>query len=151
MVHWRMRGRPEAAEPWFERLRKLEPAHPGMLSFFREWCTARGENARLATILSDAQRAMPDGPERGALAAEVAKLAEDGANAQKAIEQWRAVLRQDARNKEARDALKRLYRQTASWNALTDLLRQELDRLAPDDAAGGSPCCARSRSSTATT
>jgi tetratricopeptide (TPR) repeat protein len=42
MVHWRMRGRPEAAEPWFERLRKLDPANPGMLSFFREWCTSRG-------------------------------------------------------------------------------------------------------------
>jgi len=26
MVHWRMRKKPEAAEPWFERLRKLEPA-----------------------------------------------------------------------------------------------------------------------------
>src|ERR1700722_10305575 len=139
VVHWRMRGRPEAAEAWFERLRKLDPAHPGMLSFFREWCTARGENTRLAAIFSDAQRATPDGPERGALAAEVAKLAEDGANAQKAIEQWRAVLRQDARNKEARDALKRLYRQTASWNALTDLLRQELDRLAPGDAPGRPP------------
>src|SRR5580704_19230378 len=139
MVHWRMRGRPEAAEAWFERLRKLDPAHPGMLSFFREWCTARGENTRLAAIFSDAQRATPDGPERGALAAEVAKLAEDGANAQKAIEQWRAVLRQDARNKEARDALKRLYRQTASWNALTDLLRQELERLPPDDAGGRLP------------
>ncbi len=106
MVHWRMRNRPEAAEGWFERLRKLDPAHPGMLSFFREWCTARGETARLATIFGDAQRATPDGPERGALVAEVAKLAEDGANAQKAIEQWRAVLRQDPRNKEgARDAL----------------------------------------------
>ena len=43
MVHWRMRGKPEAAEPWFERVRKLEPAHPGMLAFFREYCIARGE------------------------------------------------------------------------------------------------------------
>ena len=42
MVHWKMRGRPEAAEPFFERLRRLEPAHPGMLGFFREWCAARG-------------------------------------------------------------------------------------------------------------
>ena len=122
-----------------------------MLSFFREWCTARGENARLAPILADAQRALPDGPERGAVVAEIAKLAEEGANAQKAIEQWRAVLRQDPRNKEARDALKRLYRQTAGWNALTDLLRQELDKLPADDAAGRLPSCARSRSSTATT
>jgi tetratricopeptide (TPR) repeat protein len=136
MVHWRMRGRPDAAEPWFERLRKIEPAHPGMLSFFREWCSARGESARLATVLTEAQRAMGEGPERSSIVAEIAKLAEEGANAQKAIEQWRALARQDPKNKEARDALKRLYRQTASWNALTDLLRQELDRLPQDDAGG---------------
>ncbi len=139
MVHWRMRGRPEVAEPWFERLRKLDPAHPGMLTFFREWCSTRGESVRLAAILGDAQRATADGPERAAIVAEVAKLAEEGANAQKAIEQWRTVLRQDPVNKEARHALKRLYRQTASWNALSDLLRQELDKLASDDATGRLP------------
>ncbi|HEX8790523.1 MAG TPA: tetratricopeptide repeat protein [Polyangiaceae bacterium] len=136
MVHWRMRKKPEAAEPWFERLRKLEPAHPGMLGFFREWLTARGETARLAGVLTEAQRALPEGKERTGIASEIAKLAEEGANAQKAIEQWRALLRQDAGNKDARDALKRLYRQTAGWNALTDLLRQELDRLAQDDVQG---------------
>ncbi|HEY5145376.1 MAG TPA: hypothetical protein VII82_01350, partial [Polyangiaceae bacterium] len=139
MIHWRKRGRPETAETWFERLRKLDPANAAMLSFFREWCSTRGESARLATILGDAQRATPDGVERGAIVAEIAKLAEEGANAQKAIEQWRAVLRQDPRNKDARDALKRLYRQTASWNALSDLLRQELDKLAADDAPGRLP------------
>jgi tetratricopeptide (TPR) repeat protein len=136
MVHWRMRGKPEAAEPWFEKLRKLEPANQGMLSFFREWCAARGESARLATVLTEAQRALPEGPERNSIVAELAKLAEEGANANKAIEQWRSILRQDPKNKEARDALKRLYRQTAAFNALTDLLRQELEKIAPgDDAA----------------
>jgi tetratricopeptide (TPR) repeat protein len=139
MVQWRMRGKPEAAEPYFERLRKLDPAHPGMLSFFREWCGTRGESARLATVLSEAQRAMPEGPERAGIVTEIAKLAEEGANAQKAIEQWRAVLRQDPRSREARDALKRLYRQSSSHNALSDLLRQELEKLAPDDAAGRLP------------
>jgi tetratricopeptide (TPR) repeat protein len=136
MVHWRMRGKPEAAEPWFERVRKLEPAHPGMLSFFREWCSARGESAKLATVLTEAQRAMGEGPDRTAVVAEIARLAEEGANAQKAIEQWRTLFRQDPKNKDARDALKRLYRQTASWNALTDLLRQELEKLPQDDRAG---------------
>ena len=71
------------------------------------------------------------------IAAEIAKLAEEGANAQKAIEQWRAVLRQDPRNKDARDALKRLYR--------ADGELERADRPAapgarasspPDDAAG---------------
>jgi tetratricopeptide (TPR) repeat protein len=134
MVHWRMRGKPEAAEAWFEKLRKLEPANAAMLSFFREWCAARGEGARLATVLAEAQRSLPDGPERTSIGAEIAKLSEEGANAQKAIEQWRLILRQDAANKEARDALKRLYRQTSSFNALTDLLRQELEKISQGDA-----------------
>src|ERR1700690_492915 len=139
MVHLRMRGTPDAAEPFFERLRKLDPSHPGMLSFFREWCGGRGESARLAAVLAEAQRAMPDGPERSGVGAEVANLAEEGANAQKAIEQWRAVLRQDANNAAAREALKRLYRQSASYNALADLLRKELEKLAADDAAARLP------------
>ncbi|MDB4944088.1 MAG: domain protein putative component of TonB system [Labilithrix sp.] len=139
MVNWRMRDKPEAAEPYFERLRKHEPAHPGMLAFFRAWCPPRSEGARLAQILSDAQRAMPEGPQRSALAAEIAGLAEEGANAQKAIEQWRTVLRSEPANVAARDALKRLYRQTGAYNHLADLLRTELERVAPDDAAGRLP------------
>lgn len=134
MVHWRMRERPDAAEPYFERMRKAEPAHPGMLSFFREWCAVKGESARLMAILTEAQRVMADGPDRQRVAAEIAQLAEEGANAQKAIEQWRGILRQDPTNKDARSRLKRLYRQTAGWNALADLLRSELERVAPDDA-----------------
>ena len=136
MVHWRKRGRPEAAEPFFERLRRIDPSHPGMLSFFREWCTSRGEGPRLAAVLTDAQRAMPDGAERTAIVAEIAKLAEEGANAQKAIEHWRAVLRHEPGNIEAREALKRIYRQNGNYNALADLLRQELERHTHDDVTG---------------
>jgi len=139
MVSWKMRGKPDAAEPYFERLRKHEPAHPGMLGFFREWCRAKGEQQRLVQILTDAQRAMPDGPERTHLAGEIAQLAEDGANAQKAIEQWRTLLRSDPTNAAAREALKRLYRQTAAYNHLADLLRTELERVAPDDAEARLP------------
>src|SRR5580692_3124331 len=76
MVHWRMRGRPDAAEPWFDKLRKLEPANEGMLSFFREWCLARGDTTRLMAILVDAQRALPEGRERAAVGSEIARLAE---------------------------------------------------------------------------
>lgn len=139
MVHWRMRGKPEAAEPYFERVRKAEPAHPGMLAFFRELLGARGETQRLAQILTDAQRSMPDGPARAQVGAELAKLAEDGANATKAIEQWRAILRQDAGNKDARDALKRLYRQTANFTALADLLRGDIEKIAAEDHARLTP------------
>jgi tetratricopeptide (TPR) repeat protein len=133
MTHWRMRKRSDTAEPYFERLRKFEPAHPGMLSFFRERCGETGDLERLAKILGEAQRAMADGPARSSLAAEMAQLAEVGANAAKAIDQWRALLRQEPNNKDARDALKRLYRQNAGWPALADLLRGDLERTAPAD------------------
>lgn len=138
MVHWRMRKRPEQAEPYFERLRKVEPAQPVMLNFFRELCTERGESQKLVGILADAQRALPEG-ERAKVATEIAKLAEEGANAAKAIEQWRSLHRQDPTNVEARAALRRLYRATSGWNALADLLRGELERIPAEDAAGRLP------------
>ena len=135
MIHWKMRGKPEMAESYFERLRKYEPAHPRMLDFFREWAHDKGASGRLASLLADAHKVLPDGPERRLIAAELATHAEEGANAAKAIEQWRALYRQDPGNMGARDALKRLYRQTAGWNALTDLLRSDLER-APQDQPG---------------
>ena len=139
MVNWKMRAKLDAAEPYFEKLRKTEPAHPGMLDFFREWCASKGAQARLASILTDAHRSLQDGPERRKIAAELAKLSEEGENAVKAIEQWRALLRQDPTNPGAREALKRLYRHTAGWNALTDLLRGELDRAPQEDAQARLP------------
>ncbi|HEY8077097.1 MAG TPA: tetratricopeptide repeat protein, partial [Labilithrix sp.] len=139
MVNWKMRNKPDAAEPYFDRLRKLEPAHPGMLGFFRDWCRGRAEHARLVQVLTDAQRALPEGPARSQLAAEIAGLAEEGANAQKAIEQWRSILRSDPSNAAARDSLKRLYRQTGAYNHLADLLRGELEKIPPDDAKARLP------------
>ncbi|WP_394820879.1 tetratricopeptide repeat protein [Pendulispora albinea] len=133
MVHWKMREKTDAAEPYFTRLRKIEPAHPQMLTFFRQWCAEKGEIGRLTQILTDAQRVLTDGPTRATLVAELAQLAEDGANATRAIEQWRSLLRQDPNNKEARAALKRLYRQTGGWNALADLLRGDLEKVGVED------------------
>lgn len=134
MVHWRMRGQPASAEPYFDRVRRQDPTHAGMLAFFRETCTAKNDKARLSQILAEAQRAMPDGPDKRALAAEIAKLAESQENVQKAIEQYKALLRAEPDNREVRDALKRLYTQAESWNALVELHRQELERTPASDA-----------------
>ncbi len=139
MVNWKMRDKPEAAEPYFEKLRRIEPAHPGMLGFFREHCRQKNDPARLLAVLGDAQRALADGPERAQIAGEIAALAEENANAQKAIDQWRTVLRSDPSNAAARDALKRLYRQTGAFHHLADVLRSELDAAPLDDAAARLP------------
>lgn len=135
MLHWRKRERPDDAEPWFEQLRKLEPASPLVLNFYREYCGASGDEAQLLSVLQGAHRVMPDGPDKIEVGTELGRLAEGQANAQKAIEQYKAVLRQDPNNEEAREALKRLYRQTEGYTALVELLRQQLERLPADHVA----------------
>ncbi len=130
MLHWKKLENPADAEPWFDRIRRVEPANPGMLSFFREYFASLQDDTRLMEVLQAAARALPEGSkERTQLSAQLGKLAEGQENAQKAVEQYKSVLRQDPDNTEARDALKRLYKQTQGYNALVELLRQELERL----------------------
>lgn len=132
MINWRMRNKPDSAEPYFEKIRRAEPAHPAMLSFFREYLPPKNEQARLVQILTEAQRAMPEA-ERPSIATELAKLSEETQGAGKAIEHWRSVLRNDPASVEARESLKRLYYRTEAWPALVDLLRHQLDRLPAQD------------------
>jgi len=129
MLHWRKLSKPQDAEPWFERIRKVEPNNEGMLNFYREYYGSLQDDTRLIDVLQSAQRSVPDGSkDRKKLASEIAKLAEGTANAQKAIEQYKSILRQDPDSSEARDSLKRLYKQTQGYNALVELLRQQLER-----------------------
>jgi len=100
-----------------------------MLNFFREYCASLNDDSRLMDILQAAARALPEASkERTQLSAQLGKMAEGQENAQKAVEQYKSVLRQDPDNAEAREALKRLYKQTQGYNALVELLRQELER-----------------------
>ena len=152
MVHWRMRSRADAAEPWFERVRKLEPAHPGMLSFFREWCSARGESARLATVLTEAQRAMPDGPER---TADRRRDREARRGGRQRAEGDRAVARAPAAGPQEQG---RARRAPAALSSDGELERADRSAAAgAREAAAGRPrgpaiaCCATSPASTAIT
>ena len=133
MVQWRMRERPDLAEPYFDKVRRAEPSHPGMLDFYRQWTDVEGDTSKLLTILTDAQRALPEGEQKAELATEIARLAETQEDVHKAIEQYKALLRQDPSNGDARSALKRLYRQTGAWTSLVDVLRHELDAVGTED------------------
>jgi tetratricopeptide (TPR) repeat protein len=129
MLHWKKLDRPADAEPWFERVRKVDPANEITLGFYREFCRTLEDDTRLMDVLHAAQRALKDGSkEKAKLAQEIARLADGQANAAKAIEQYKSVLRQDPDNIEARERLKTLYKQTQGHNALVELLRQQLER-----------------------
>ena len=72
----------------------------------------------------------------GRSSVEIAELAEQQNNPEKAIEAWKQHLRQDPASAQARAALARLYRRTEKWNALLDLMKDEIERLPEGDVAG---------------
>ncbi len=62
-------------------------------------------------------------------ALEMAQAAEAAGQLDRAIDAWKAVLRQDPDHPEARPNLVRLYTTSARWNNLVELYRQELEAL----------------------
>lgn len=137
MLYWKHLGNMDTAEEYFRRVRKADPAHEAMVEFYRQYHRDRGEGQKLLQVLQAAQKAAEDPARRAALAVEMASLAEkEVGNPEKAIDSWKAILRQDPRNQEARAALKRLYQRTEKWNALLELLKEEIEAI-PIDAPGG--------------
>ncbi|MFP4311280.1 MAG: tetratricopeptide repeat protein, partial [Nitriliruptoraceae bacterium] len=128
MVHWRFRNAPDEAEPYFARLRKMDPAHPGMLDFYRQFLAEDQE--RWVTILTDAQRGASSEEQRLQLAIELAKAAQESSSStERAVDAWKAVLRLDPSHPEAPEALKSLYERMGKWNALVELLKGEADQV----------------------
>ncbi|MCP4602512.1 MAG: tetratricopeptide repeat protein [Proteobacteria bacterium] len=137
MIHWRMRNNLESADESFRRLRKLVPTHSGMLKFYRAFAKETGDNSKLIQVLSDAQRATVHSDLADELTKEIAQIAaSDGGNVERAIDAWKSVLRKEPNNQEAKKELKRLYAESEKWNALLDLLKSEVEELAPDDVTG---------------
>ena len=134
MVHWRFRNEPAAAEPYFGRLRKLNPSHPAMVSFYRDFLTGDDDADKLMTILSDAQRAAEGDQQKLELALDVARLtAKSSGSVEKGIDAWKTVQRLDASNEEATAALRDLYGRGEKWNAMVDVMKAEIDALPKDD------------------
>jgi tetratricopeptide (TPR) repeat protein len=141
MLHWRRLDNLDAAEEYFRRIRKVQPAHPAALEFYRAYYTARGEGGNLLQVLRQAQKALaPDDVERRRiLAVEIAEMAESElGNPEKAIDAWKAIARSASETEAAaaRAALRRLYRKTEKWNALLDLMKEEVERTPKHDVAG---------------
>ena len=102
MVLWKHVGDLDQAEEYFRRLRKLDPAHPAALDFYRVYYPAKGENQKLLALLRSVEKAARprsetgEGPRAGQgrpIGIEIAELAEAQNNPEKAIEAWKQHLR----------------------------------------------------------
>ncbi len=136
MLQWQSLGNPAAAEPFFEKMRRSDPTHKGMLRFFRERCAESGDTAKLIGILQEAEAASTDDDFKLKLSQEIVGLAKEQENAKKQIDQYKNALRQNPNDADAREKLRKLYLQTESYNALVELLRQDLQKLPKEDDQG---------------
>ncbi|MGB5415866.1 MAG: hypothetical protein WBN01_14585, partial [Polyangiales bacterium] len=132
MVHWRFREDPEAAEPFFARLRKIDAAHPGMLDFYRGEIGNEDPDGRFLIILGDALRTTTDPDQQLALARELGHRAQTADRPERALEAWKLVERLAPGDIDARAALQQLYQHSGKWNALSESIRGEVEALSPD-------------------
>jgi golgin subfamily B member 1 len=131
---WKRLGQPEMAESFFRRVRKLEPSHRGMVEFYREYHGARNEQPQLLAILAQAQKTETDAERRLAMGIEMARAAEQRPqHAEKAIEIWKGLLRLRPHLPEAVASLRQLYATTEKWNALLELLKDDLEAVPATD------------------
>lgn len=135
MVHWRFRESPAEAEPYFARLRKMDPGHPGMLDFYRAYYADDEDPQQLVKILTDAQRGASGDDQRLALAIELAEAATLAGQDERAIDAWKTVLRHDPKNAQAPRELRGLYERSEKWNALVEVLKAEVDAVPEDEPA----------------
>jgi golgin subfamily B member 1 len=142
MVLWKQLNDLDQAEEYFRRIRKLDSSHPAALDFYRAYYSAKGESGKLISLLKQVEKGSPSGRARSetggeqkSLTVEIAELAEAQNNPEKAIEAWKQHLRQDPASQQARTALARLYRRTEKWNALLDLMKDEIEKLPDSEIA----------------
>ena len=131
---WKRLNQPDMAESFFRRVRKLDASNHPMVEFYREYYTAKNELPQLLTILAQAQKTEGDVDRRVAMGIEMARAAEKRPqHAEKAIEIWKGILRLKPHLPEAVTSLRALYTRTEKWNALLELLKDDLDAVPATD------------------
>jgi tetratricopeptide (TPR) repeat protein len=131
---WRKLNQRDMAEPFFRKVRKLDASNHVMVEFYREYHESRGEAPQLLAILAQAQKTETDVDRRLAMGIEMARAAEQRPqHADKAIDIWKGLLRLRPHLPEAVAALRALYARTEKWNALLELLKDDLEAVPAKD------------------
>jgi tetratricopeptide (TPR) repeat protein len=136
MLWWKKVGDLNAAEPYFQKIRKSEPASPLLLNFYSEYYKLHDDYMRYNSLLQQAMRAVKNDPVRTLEIARILANASIEKNPDKAIDVWKRILKKDKTNSEARNELKSLYEYTEKWSALIEIYKEEEHVLDKEDTEG---------------
>jgi tetratricopeptide (TPR) repeat protein len=144
MILWRKMSDYMEAEKYFKRIKLNDPRNPLMLNFYVDFYRQQEDWRRLLTALLTKQGAVDDVAEKVSIGVEMAELAEVQLESRdRAIEQWRAVLKIDPTYAPAHEALVRLYEESGKWSALVELIKEQIDGLDEGDVEGRVACLRR--------
>ena len=136
MILWRKVEDLEQAESYFKRIKLNDPRNALMLQFYSEFYASRKDWKRLLGTLASRQGNEEQTERKIELGLEMARVAEEElGNHGKAIDIWKSILKLDSAHQVARDALRRLFFHTRKWNALLELLKEDLTLVPADDTA----------------
>jgi len=75
-IHWKRLAQIDSAELLYRRVRKMQPVHPEVIDFYRDYHTPAGEIPQLLALLAQAQKVEPDPDLRVVLGIEMASWRE---------------------------------------------------------------------------
>jgi tetratricopeptide (TPR) repeat protein len=132
MLKWKYLNNIEEAEPYFRRVRKLDPTQKVMIDFYLNYYQTNQDWKRLFLTLSDCFRLEKDHQKKIEIATKMAEIAEIKLKSpEKSLDIWKEIFKLDPKNLKARNKLKTLYTTSNRWNALLEVLKLELNSL-PD-------------------
>ncbi len=134
MILWRKVQDLEAAENYFKRIKLNDPRNRLMLDFYAEYYEAKGDWKHLLATLASRQNIEEAIEARIQLGLRMAEVAERRLeNPEKAIDIWKSILKLRPDHEVARESLRRLFFDTAKWNALLEFLKEDLNLTSEAD------------------
>ncbi len=134
LLFWRTYKDQQMAEMAFRKVETL-PDEPGagdlLRGFYTDFYVGQGNWRRLEQVLTEPNKGGFDDPVK--VRRMLAQLAEDKDQSDKAISFWVQVRGSEPDDEEAEDALRRLYTKVGKWNAMIDLLKEQLDKLSDEE------------------
>ncbi|MGM0574216.1 MAG: tetratricopeptide repeat protein [Myxococcota bacterium] len=134
IVLWRQFDDPRKAEMSFRKLKSPPPDPEPLREFYLDFYTKQQNWRRLEQFLTDPNKGgMEDAVQVKRM---LGRLAEEHDQPERAINFWQGVRQADPDDREAEEALARLYQAVGKWHAMVELLKDKLKRLPDDDVEG---------------
>ncbi len=137
-LYWLELGDDEKAEYYFKRLKLIDDGHPDVFKFYEAYYEQEGDYINLFNLLKSRLDRLDDRADERLIVEQLAEMAEyELGNPSKAIDVWKRFSRRYPEDEEATRRLKHLYEDHGKWNALVDLLQDEIRRLDEDGDPSG--------------